>query len=210
MRPACPELHVITSGRHERDHVLRMAEAANKGGMTYLHIREKHRTAQEIAEWVEALAGIIPRVQIIVNDRVDVAAAYGCGGSHLAYHSLSPEAARRILRSNQLIGRSVHSLEEACLAAEQGADYLLYGHIFASGSKPGLAPRGTEELRTIVSRVDIPVIGLGGIRPELVPQVMGAGCKGIAVLSGITDAEDYYKAARAYREALDHWEENTG
>ncbi|QDS33867.1 thiamine phosphate synthase [Brevibacillus brevis] len=200
------ELHVITSGRHSLDEVLRMAEAAYAGGMNFLHIREKQRTAKEYMDWVKALANVIPLSSLIVNDRVDVAAASGCGGAHLAYHSLSPVEARMVLKIGQIIGRSVHSLEEAQQAITAQVDYLLYGHIFASGSKPGLAPRGTTELAQITARWDTPIIGLGGVTPDRTAQVLEAGCAGIAVLSGITDATDAKSAASAYREALDRWE----
>ncbi|MEJ8548604.1 thiamine phosphate synthase [Brevibacillus borstelensis] len=205
-----PELHVITSGRNELDQVLRMAEAAYSGGMDRLHIREKHRTAREIMQWAEALAEIIPRESIVINDRVDVAAAVQCCGAHLAYHSLPLKAARRVLAPGQKVGSSVHSMKEAVQAAEEGADYVLYGHIFASRSKPGLSPRGTDELTAVAEALSIPVIGLGGIRPDNAGQVLAAGCAGIAVLSGITDARDAKQAACAYRETLDRWKGETG
>ncbi len=183
-----------------------MAEAAYAGGMNFLHIREKQRAAKECMDWVKALANVIPLSSLIVNDRVDVAAASGCAGAHLAYHSLSPVEARMVLKTGQKIGRSVHSVEEAQQAITAQVDYLLYGHIFASGSKPGLAPKGTTELVQITARWDTPIIGLGGVTPERTEQVLEAGCTGIAVLSGITDATDAKLAASAYREALDRWE----
>lgn len=198
-----PELHVITSGRQSLDEVLAMAEAAYAGGMDYLHVREKQRTARECMDWTIALSNVLPKGCLIINDRVDVAAAAGCRGAHLAYHSLTPAEARRVLRDEQWIGRSVHSLAEAEQAAGEGVTYVLYGHVFASGSKPGIPPRGTEELARITARLKIPVIGIGGITPENARQVLGAGCSGIGVLSGITDAQDVKRAARAYREALD-------
>ncbi|WP_281868804.1 thiamine phosphate synthase [Brevibacillus parabrevis] len=202
------QLHVITSGKQSLESVMRMAEAAYAGGMDFLHIREKQRTAKECMDWVRALANVVPLSALVVNDRVDVSAASGCAGAHLAYHSLSVGDARRVLQPEQKVGRSVHSYEEAEQAAEAGADYLLYGHIYPSASKPNLAPRGTFELAKITAAWTIPVIGLGGITPERTGEVLAAGCAGVAVLSGITDATDAKLAALAYREALDRWEGN--
>lgn len=210
MVPRRPELHVITSGIQTLDEVLAMANNACAGGMDYLHIREKHRTARECMDWVIALSEVIPRDRLIVNDRVDVAAAAGCRGAHLAYHSLSPKEARRVLASGQWIGRSVHSIAEASEAAADGVDYVLYGHIFPSNSKPGLSPRGTEELSNITAQLPVPVIGIGGITPQNCASVLAAGCVGVAVLSGITGAANVKSAASAYRRALDEWEENKG
>nr|WP_238933348.1 thiamine phosphate synthase [Brevibacillus choshinensis] len=144
--PPSPELHVITNGRQDLDDVLRMAEAAYAGGMNYLHIREKQRTARECMDWAYELSQVIPKQCLIINDRVDAAAAVDCRGAHLAYHSLTPIEARKVLSDEQWIGRSVHSAEEAVQAANEGVNYVLYGHLFPSGSKPGVPPRGTGSL----------------------------------------------------------------
>ncbi len=196
-------LVLVTSGTQPLAEVLSIVEAAARGGIDYLLIREKTRTARELCEWIETLAAVISRERILVNDRLDVAAACGCRGGHLAYHSLTPAQARRVLGTGRWIGRSVHSFAEAEAAWREGADYLLYGHIYASHSKPGLLPRGTAELAKIVSRLPIPVLAIGGIRPEHVPEVMATGCAGVAVLSGITAAPDPEAAARVYRLRLD-------
>ncbi|MED1859235.1 thiamine phosphate synthase [Brevibacillus reuszeri] len=205
-----PELHVITNGRQSLEQVLEMAEEAYSGGMNFLHIREKHRTARECMDWVKALSDVIPVECLIVNDRVDVAAASQCKGAHLAYHSLAPHEARKVLNEQQWIGRSVHSIAEAKQAVIDGADYMIYGHIFPSHSKPGLPPRGTIELAQLAAGTSVPVIGLGGITPDRAWEVLEAGCAGIAVLSGITDALDVKKAASAYRTALNRWEMREG
>ncbi len=202
-----PVLHVVTSGTQPLDMVLRIAEAAWSGGMDFLQIREKQLTARECMEWLEALANVMPRERILINDRVDAAAASRCGGAHLAYHSLSPQEARSVLARGQLIGRSVHSREEAETAVAQGADYLYYGHIFASQSKPGLSPRGTEELALLANTIGKPVIAIGGITADNVGKVLATGCAGVAVLSGITRADDPKQATVTYREAMKRWQE---
>lgn len=198
-----PTLHAITNGQQPLEQVAEIIGAAVSGGVDYVHIREKQRTARELLQWVERLSDYLSLDRIIVNDRVDVAVAAQCGGVHLAYHSLPPHMAKRLLSAHQLMGCSIHSLQEAKALAIQDASYLLYGHIFPSGSKPGLAPRGTEELRRIVRQVNLPVIAIGGITPGNVGQVLQSGCAGIAVLSGIMSAADPGEAASAYRRALD-------
>jgi thiazole tautomerase (transcriptional regulator TenI) len=200
-------LHVVTSGSQPLETVLRMAEAAWAGGMDMLQLREKRLTARECMDWVEALANVMPRERILVNDRVDVAAASRCGGAHLAYHSLTPAEAKRVLDQVQVAGRSVHSWEEAKTAVIQGADYLYFGHVFASPSKPGLAPRGTGMLGSLVERIAVPIIAIGGITPENVAEVLDSGCAGIAVLSGITGQDDPGRATVRYREAIKRWQE---
>jgi len=202
-----PELHVVTSGRQSLEDVLRIAESSYASGMDYLHIREKQRTARECMDWAMALSKVMPLDRLLINDRVDVAAAADCRGAHLAYHSLSIHEARRVVRDHQRLGRSVHSFTEATAAEAEGADYLFYGHVYSSASKPGLAPRGIEELRQITAALRTPVMGIGGVTPENAARILEAGCAGIAVLSGITAADDVKQRTSAYRQALDQWEE---
>jgi thiazole tautomerase (transcriptional regulator TenI) len=196
-------LHLVTSGTQPLEQVKEIVQAAAKGGIDYLHLREKHRTARELMEWVDTLAAVFPRERMLINDRVDVAVAGRCGGVHLAYHSLRPSEARPILADHQQLGCSVHSAREAEQASMQGVSYLFYGHIFTSQSKPGVPPRGTEELARIAGKIPVPVIAIGGITPENAEIVLHIGCAGIAVLSGITEAADPEEAARAYRTVLD-------
>ena len=83
------------------------------------------------------------------------------------------------------LGISVHSLHEARVAEERGADYLFYGHVFSSSSKPGSKPRGLSALSEICSAVSIPVIAIGGIGPANIAAVRAAGASGAAVISSI-------------------------
>lgn len=195
-------LHVITDGKTPLDEVCAHV-ASIRHGVDYVHLREKHRPAGEQWDWalrlVDALGG---PTRLIVNDRVDVAAALGAFGAHLPARGLPPAAARRALRPGQVVGVSVHSAEEAAAAEAQGADYVLFGHVFATGSKPGLPPRGLEALRDVVRRVAIPVIAIGGITPENVAAVLETGCAGVAVMSAVWSAARPAEAVNALREAM--------
>jgi len=195
-------LHLVTSGGQEREQLLATLRQAALGGVDVLHIREKQRTARELYELLQEVASFFPLERVLLNDRVDVALAAGCG-VHLAYHSLPPHAVAALLPSGTWWGCSVHSLEEAETACLQGARYVYYGHIYPSGSKPGVPPRGTTELSRLVATLPIPVIAIGGITPDNTAEVLATGCAGIAVLSGISGAADPAEAARAYRRKLE-------
>jgi thiamine-phosphate pyrophosphorylase len=142
-------------------------------------------------------------VRLSINDRLDVALALGAGGVHLAAKSLPVRVACEVADGRLLVGRSVHGLQESIQAAKDGADYLTYGHVFPSTSKPGLPPRGLDELRQIVEVVDIPVLAIGGITIENVDQVLATGCAGIAVISAILSSPEPERAAAELRAALD-------
>lgn len=185
-----------------------MAEAvalALEGGVDWVQLREKAAPALEVYEEArELLAEAVRRGKgLLINDRVDVALAVGAQGVHLARKSLPPAVVRRLLGPKRLVGVSVHSLDEARAAESAGADYVTFGHVFATSSKPGLPPRGLDELSAVVEGVDIPVLAIGGIHPRNVRAVLETGCAGVAVISAILQAPDPRAAAMAMRAALD-------
>ncbi|MDX8045722.1 thiamine phosphate synthase [Gracilibacillus sp. S3-1-1] len=194
-------IHLISNGRlteKELDFVARNMEL-----LDFFHLREKKKTAQEIADLADRLMDTdVPRERIIINDRVDVAHVKRCGGAQLAYHSLTIANVKACF-PHLLVGKSVHSLAEALDAEQQGADYLLYGHIFPSNSKRGAEPRGVAALAELTRNVSLPVIAIGGIHTSNVHQVLAAGANGIAIMSGIWDAEDPVKALKHYRDVFD-------
>lgn len=191
------ELHLISNGK------LPLAEFADVAAhvwpwVTAIHLRERMKTAQELLDGIDLLrqAGVPPE-RLYVNDRADVAAAAGIRGVHLAYHSLEPGQVKAILPLIR-IGKSVHSIAEARHAEANGADYVMFGHVFATKSKAGLAGRGLAELAEVVRAVSIPVIAIGGITPENAESVLESGAKGIAVMSGILGAANPARAAEDY------------
>jgi len=95
-------------------------------------------------------------------------------------------------------GVSVHTLEDALQAEQKGADYVMFGHIFTTRSKPGLSPRGLDALRAVAHTVKRPVVAIGGIHPHNAKDVVEAGAAGIAVMSALFSAENPQKAARSF------------
>jgi len=199
------ELHLITEPRRSFAELARAVEQAIEGGATWVQLRDKSasaatmlRQALELRDAARAAGG-----KLAINDRLDVALAAAADGVHLAGQSLPVPDACALAHPRLLVGRSVHGLEEAIQAAAGGADYLTFGHIFPTGSKPGLEPRGVRELAAIVEAVDVPVLAIGGIHAGNLRQVTATGCAGIAVISAILSAPDARRAAAELREALD-------
>lgn len=195
------ELHVVSTGRQS------FAELAGIAGairpyVDAIHLRERTKTARELLEGIGLLlAAGVPADRIVINDRADVAAAAGVRGVQLAYHSLEVSAVKRLFPQLR-VGKSVHSAEEALQAEAEGADYVFYGHIYATASKPDLPARGIEALRRLTDLVRIPVIAIGGVKPDNVTEVLRAGAAGIAVMSGLLEAPDPLSEAVAYRNYL--------
>ncbi|MBE4906798.1 thiazole tautomerase TenI [Bacillus luteolus] len=191
------ELHIISTGQQPiKEFVSTIASIHDY--VDYIHIREKTKTAKEIFDTVMYLTeNKIPLSKIIINDRVDVAAVTRVAGVQLGYSSLDVESVKS--RFPELkIGCSIHSKEEAIAAEKNGANFCLFGHIYSTKSKPGIAPRGITGLTEVVSTTNLPVIAIGGIQPQSTLDVIEAGAAGIAVLSGVLLASNPLGAVKEY------------
>lgn len=156
------------------------------GDSVWLQIREKDLPARDLlhlARRAQALARS-SAAKIIVNSRLDVALAAGASGLHLPADSLPAHRWRPLAPPGFLIGVSCHSLDEVRDAAASGADYVLFGPVFAPLSKPSaLEPRGLDALRDAARAVAIPVLALGGITHDNSASCLAAGAAGIAAIS---------------------------
>ncbi|WP_226682541.1 thiazole tautomerase TenI [Sutcliffiella horikoshii] len=195
------QLHLITDGKKTKEELVAILCGIHES-VDFIHVREKHRSANEVFELVDEVIryGVRPE-KIIINDRVDVAHVLNVGGVQLAYHSLRVSEIRRNFPDLR-VGKSVHSYEEAIQAERDGADFILYGHIYSTSSKEGLNPKGLVELRSLTKSLKIPVIAIGGITPDKLQELRACGAGGVAVMSGIMDAEDNVHAAKAFQAAM--------
>lgn len=198
-------IHVVTNGNLDTDQLALIPELMPY--VDYLHLREKQKSANELHTMVKYLmeAGVSPN-NMILNDRVDLARLMGCRGVQLAYHSLPAELVSKGF-PDLLIGKSVHTGEEALKAEQDGADYLLYGHIFNSRSKPDLPPRGVEQLHSLCQSASIPVIAIGGITAANLSSVLKAGAKGVAIMSSVWNAGDPLEVLKEVRQSYNEWRE---
>ncbi|MFB4471701.1 MULTISPECIES: thiamine phosphate synthase [Bacillaceae] len=195
------KLHIISTGQQTPETLASIVEKIGPF-VDRIHLRERIWSDRAMVHTMELLQSKgVPGHKIIVNSRLDVAHVMQAGGVQLTHHSMELSMVRDAY-CDLTIGCSVHDVEEAVLAEERGADYLLYGHVFESKSKPGVKPRGLDALKQVAQNVSIPVIAIGGIKPENTKEVIRCGASGIAVLSGVLLANDPVKQAILYRDAL--------
>jgi thiamine-phosphate pyrophosphorylase len=167
------------------DALVRRVAAAARAGVDLVQVRERDMEAGEVSRLVERCVAAVrtTRTRILVNDRLDVALAAGAHGVHLRSDSMPASRVRALAPIGFLIGRSVHSVAEAVAAcAGGGLDYLLFGPVFATASKPGQAPAGVQALAAVCRAVSIPVLAVGGMSRETVPQLAQSGCAGFAAI----------------------------
>lgn len=183
-----------------------IVEAAIAGGVDAVQLREKHATARRRYELGRELRRrtAAAGVDLIVNDRVDIAAAVDADGVHLGDDDLPVSVARELLE-DAVVGRSVSTVEAARRAESDGADYLGVGAVFATSSKDVSEEEsgiGTETVSAIADAVSVPVIGIGGITVDDAADVVAAGATGVAVISAITAADDPERATRTLAAAV--------
>lgn len=161
-----------------------VADALLAGDVDWVQVRDKDLPVRDLMELVkQVMAMPNPHsAKVLVNSRVDVAIAAGAAGVHLPSGSIAASEWRAI--ANFLIGVSCHSLDDVLRAEKEGADYVLYGPVFAPISKiSDLAPRGLDELRRVSRAAKIPVLALGGITWENAESCVDAGAAGVAGIS---------------------------
>jgi thiamine-phosphate pyrophosphorylase len=180
-------------------------EAAVRGGVTVVQLREKERDDRTTYTVGRELRALCRKwgVAFTVDDRLDLALALDADGLHVGGRNLPPDVVARHLPRSFLLGFSTHSLEEALAAEERFGrilDYLGFGPVFPTRSKADAGEAtGVAALREVAARVRLPVVAIGGIDEDGADAVFAAGATGIAVISALLEAEDPEAKARRLR-----------
>jgi thiamine-phosphate pyrophosphorylase len=168
------------------DAVAEAAARAARAGVDLVQIRERTLDAASLLELLRRVRDVVEETgpRVLVNDRVDVAIAGAADGVHLPSAAPSCARVRAIVPDGFLIGRSVHSEAEAIAAAAAGGcDYLIFGTVYESRSKPAGHPvAGIDALARVCHAVGLPVLAIGGITVERIPEVVAAGAAGVAAI----------------------------
>jgi thiamine-phosphate pyrophosphorylase len=182
-------LHVITDTTlQSRFTHAELAELAIRGGADTVQFRQKRGTTRELVAIAEAMQAVCEshEVPLIVNDRADIALAIGATGAHFGQDDMPVSIGRRILPTEAIIGASARTEEKILEAITEGADYIGFGPIYGTSSKPDAEmPKGLERLRRMCDIAACPVIAIGGITVQTAADVIRAGAHGIAVISAV-------------------------
>lgn len=173
-------------------------EQALKGGATFVQLREKQLDTGEFLREAEEIRRLcrLYQVPFVINDNVDVALAVDADGVHVGQSDMEAGDVRSKLGPDKIIGVSAHTVEQALLAQERGADYLGVGAVFTTNSKDDAESVSLETLRAICEAVDIPVVAIGGVSRNNIAKLGGSGISGVAVISAIFAQKDIGSATR--------------
>lgn len=184
-----PRVYPLTDVRLSGFSHAEQVELLSRGGASLVQLREKQMSARQFYQEAKAAVAVASRcgVQLIINDRVDVALAAGAHGVHLGQDDMPPDAARKLLGTAAIIGFSTHNIDQAIQASNLPIDYLAIGPIFATTTKSDTSPvLGLEGLRDIRQALgDFPLVAIGGITHANAAEVIRAGADSVAVISAV-------------------------
>ena len=188
----------------QRRCLVEQARHAVEARIDLIQLRERDLEARDLASLAHDLLAVTrgTPTRLVVNDRLDVALACGADGVHLRADSMPVAAARRLAPASFLVGRSLHSVDETVESA--GADYVIAGTMFPTGSKPGAASHlGVEGLRAIAEAIASPVLAIGGVGEDDCEGIASAGAAGVAAIGLFIAAEaDRSRSAEASCRAI--------
>ena len=175
----------MITGFAEREALFQHIAHALESGVDWVQLRSREASGRDLESFVSQLLARHPdaRAKILVNDRFDLALAARLGGVHLPADGLPVADVRRSAPPELAIGRSTHSVAEVRDAAQNGADYVFFGPIYPTKSKPGHPGVGLERLAAASRAASIPVYALGGISPQRIDAVFAAGAAGVAAIA---------------------------
>jgi thiamine-phosphate pyrophosphorylase len=177
-----------------------------EGGVDLIQLRDKSLTDSELVAAGKLIGSITKesKTHWAMNDRADLCVAASADGVHLGQDDLTVHEARMLLRPNQFIGVSTHSIEQAHQAVIDGADYIGVGPVFESQTKSFDSHVGVELVAEVVKEISLPAFAIGGIDATNVNDVIAAGCRRVAVSSAVCNAKDPCEAARDFLKTLAH------
>ncbi len=179
-----------------------MAARMLAGGVEVLQLRAKGWEPAQITTLGKIVAPLCRQygVPLILNDHPALVAEVGASGVHVGQDDISIAEARALAGPEAIVGKSTHSLVQATAAQAEGADYIGFGPLFATPTKPDYTPIGTEEIAAVHRLVSLPIFCIGGIKLENLDGVLAAGARRVVVVSGILQASDVEGCCRSLSE----------
>jgi thiamine-phosphate pyrophosphorylase len=200
----CRLYGIIDLGYVEELNLARVAEQMIEGGVDLIQLRGKGKSLDELVGHAAKLHELTARssTPLIVNDHAEIASRIPVEGVHVGQDDDSIEVARRKAGRSVLIGKSTHSLEQALAAQREGADYIGFGPIFATPTKPDYAPIGLADIRRVHAEESLPIFFIGGINIDNLQSVIDAGAKRVVMVSALLKAHSSVDYARCATDML--------
>ena len=200
----CRLYGIIDLGYVERRDAARTVEQMIEGGVDLIQLRGKKQSIGELVDLATELHDFIVKFSapLIVNDHAEIARRVPIEGVHVGQDDDPIAIVRQKAARDILIGKSTHSLAQARAAQAEGANYIGFGPIFATPTKPDYTPIGLEEIRRVHAEVNLPIFCIGGINIDNLQSVIDAGAKRVVMVSALLKAHNIVDYARCATDML--------
>lgn len=181
-----------------------MTAALCEGGVDLLQLRAKKLTLPEIEKLARRMHPITRDhgVPLIINDHLEIAASIGSEGVHVGQDDEAVARARAAVGPGVFVGKSTHSLAQAVAAQAEAADYIGFGPLYATGTKPDYVPIGLQDITEVHQKVQLPIFCIGGVNAERLPEILTAGARRVVVVSAFLLAPDVQAYVRQIKSSL--------
>lgn len=195
---------IVDLGYVTAENVGPMTDQLCLGGVDVLQLRAKKLTPQEIERLARLMLPITRShgVPLVINDHLEVAAAIGSEGVHVGQDDDAVARARAVVGPGCFVGKSTHSLAQAVAAQAEGADYIGFGPLYATGTKPDYVPIGLNDITEVHRRVTLPIFCIGGVNAGRLDEIITAGARRVVVVSAFLLAGNVNAEVRALKARL--------
>ena len=183
---------IVDTGYVARENLVTITTQLLRGGADIIQLRAKKQTPEDVLAMARQLAPVCRAAGIpfIINDHPELVRDAGADGAHVGQDDLTVAEARRLAGPEAIIGKSTHSLAQAIAAAGESPDYIGFGPLFATPTKPDYTPIGTEQIQAVHETLTLPIFCIGGIKLSNLPGVIAAGARRVVIVSDLLIAED--------------------
>ena len=206
MKPiaVCRLYGILDTGYVTSDRMIAMARSLIAGGVDILQLRAKKESREEIRTMALELSPVCRAAGIpfILNDHPDLVPETGADGAHVGQDDLSVAEARRLAGPEAIIGKSTHSLDQALASFAESPDYIGFGPLYATATKPDYTPIGTEQIEEVHRLLPFPIFCIGGINFPNLSSVLEAGARRVVIVSDLLTAVDPVARTTACRALL--------
>ncbi|OYW31418.1 MAG: thiamine-phosphate diphosphorylase [Chthoniobacter sp. 12-60-6] len=195
---------IVDLGYVTAKNVEHMTEHLCVGGVDVLQLRAKKMTKKEVEHLARLMLPITREhgVPLVINDHLDIAAIMGSEGVHVGQDDDAVAKARAAVGPACFVGKSTHSLAQAVAAQEEGADYIGFGPLYATGTKPDYVPIGLNDITAVHRRVTLPIFCIGGVNAGRLDEIIRAGAQRVVVVSAFLQAADVSGEVQALKQRL--------
>jgi thiamine-phosphate pyrophosphorylase len=195
---------ILDLGYVPEDRAAATARELIRGGVSVIQLRGKGWLPSDLLPVARSVSLHCAEagVPLIINDYPELVPLCGASGVHVGQDDLPVGRARELAGAGAIVGKSTHSPDQAVAAASEGADYIGFGPLFATATKPDYPAIGLEDIARVHGAVRIPVFCIGGIKPHNLADVLAAGARRVVIVSALLQAEDIAATCRSCLKVL--------